>query len=348
METKTRIPVGRPDLGPRERQYVRECMASGWISQGRFADKAAELLKAMTGRKYVFCTSSGTTALIASLLALKPKWYPWTCAAPALTFAAVHNSIRIAGANIWPMGADLQSWQVPVNEWKQVRWDLAVCAPCYGKVEGVDVAVISGVSDRFKVIEDAAESFGGSLNGRPAGSFGHISCISFYANKIVTSGEGGAVLTDDPDLVAALKLILNHGIGGKNYASERTGMNGRMTDLQAAVLCAQLERMPEMIAKRNAIMERYRLASVNSWHLPSVAPGEILAPWLFAGIPEDRDGMIRRCDDANIEWRPFFPISFSGEVGMARKLSASGLCLPLSSALMEEEVERVCEVISGR
>lgn len=349
---RSRIPIARPDLSFREQQNVENCFANGWLTQGKWVAQAEDRLKAITGRKFAICTSSGTAALLAALLAIRTDWSPWTVAAPVLTFAAVHNAIRLAGGVVWPMGADRESWQVPVKEWNEIRWDAAIVAPCYGKVEGSDVATLAGISQRFKVIEDAAESFGGSINGCPAGSFGDISCISFYANKIVTAGEGGAVLTNDPLLDRKLRTAINHGIDNKLYVPSSLGFNGRMTDVQAAILCGQLDMMPTMIRRRLQIMEEYKNASAGRWTLRSVAPGEVLAPWLFSGIPDDSQKVWADCRRENIECRPFFPITVGGNntiesIASARTLSAKGLCLPLSSALTDVEVERVCEVIHG-
>lgn len=339
-----RIPVSSPDLTALEAQYVRHSIEDNWITQGPFVERAQEMLKKITTRKYVLCTSSGTSALIAALLAIRPE-FKWTVAAPALTFAAVHNSITLVGGNLWKQQADKDSWQVPASEWKDVRWDAAIVAPCYGKVEGTDTAVYAGTKDRFKVIEDAAESFGGFLHGTPAGAFGDISCISFYANKVVTAGEGGAVLTDDPEYARRLKTILNHGIDNTEYIPVRQGFNGRMTDMQAAVLCAQLERMPEMVSRRHEILAEYWGAAKGKWLLPTVAPGEIPAPWLFAGVHEHPLMVIKRCQDANIETRPFFPVP--SEMKETDWVSQHGLCLPLFSGMTDGQVNRVCEVIRG-
>lgn len=347
----SRIPIARPDLTEHERENMQRCFDSKWLSQGPYVEFAEEKLKAITGRRYAICTSSGTSALIAALLTSKtPYSSPEIVGVPAFTFAAVHNAVKILGLTPRYFASIEESWQVDDPEVRKSDGDRCVImAPCYGKVESSDVYQW-GLVDPGKTIyiEDAAESFGGSLHGRPAGSFGRISCISFYCNKICTSIEGGAVLTDDYMLAGKLRCIVNHGIAGRNYESVMVGFNGRMTDLSASVLCAQLDRLPEMLARRRTTLASYYQAAGKNWTFPTIAEGEICAPWLFAGIPADRDAVIGRCNEANIEWRSFFPIpKEAGDMPETRKISEGGICLPLSSALTEEEIQRVCEVIYG-
>lgn len=348
---KPRIPISRPDIGPLEQENVREAMASKWLTQGPFVHEAESRLKEITGRKYALCVSSGTTALIVALMATDTGWRPRVVAAPALTFAAVHNAIKLTGGTVHYQDAALSTWQVNESELRGMSFDDAIAAPCYGKVA---ISRDLRYATRGNMIEDAAESFGGSMHGLPAGgSDCAISCISFYANKICTAGEGGAVLTNDESLYEKMKLIINHGIGGKDYVSQVPGLNGRMTDLQAAILCAQLERMPEMIRRRGEIWHRLFTAAGGFWRGPVLAAGEVRAPWLFAGIPHSkysRSEIIAACEKENIEWRPFFPvpqITATHRMTGAKRLSNEGLCLPLSSALTDDEVERICEVLRG-
>lgn len=352
MAKVDRIPIARPDIGQWEIQNVQKSLKSGWITQGPFVEKAEEMLAREVGRGYAICTSSGTTALIAALMAIDIHPNSHICV-PALTFAAVHNAVKLTGHSPHYLLPDVHTWQVKKNSCEFVKWlgNASITAPCYGKVES------SGLRSGA-MIEDAAESFGGRIFHRKAGSFGDISCVSFYANKICTSGEGGAVLTDDADYAKRLRTIINHGIDNKEYRSVQTGINGRMTDLQAAILCAQLERLPEMLKRRYWIKNQYRLAAADklNWSFPPLIPGETPAPWLFAGVFTDKADLTSRCEQANIEWRPFFALPDEVATSItedrathhARWLSRSGVCLPLSSTMTDSEVNRVCEVIRGK
>ncbi len=344
--TLSRIPSGRPDITERERENVANVMESGWLSQGRYVAEAEERLKAITGRRYAICTSSGTTALLASLLScgFQYNFRDEVIPVPALTFAAVHNVVDILGLVKAFLRSDADTWQVSDERWTRFAdHKVLIAAANYGKVQGPILANNGNI-----VINDIAESFGGTWNGLPAASFGTIACCSFYVNKIVTSVEGGVIVTDDSDLALKLRTVVNHGISAKNYVPTYIGLNGRMTDVHASILCAQLERLPEMLARRLSILKSYYQAAGSNWTFPTIAPGEVPAPWLFAGIPADRDDVIRRCNEANIEWRPFFPIpKEAGPMPETRRISESGICLPLSSALTEEEVCRTCELIHG-
>jgi perosamine synthetase len=322
-------------------------MESGWISQGPFVGQAEAKLSEMNGRKHVICTSSGTTALLVSLLATTPNFgfSDPEIPVPAFTFAAVHNVVSILGLVRVFLRSDSTTWQVRDERWSRENYaEVVITAANYGKVQGTILA-----DSKTIVINDIAESFGGTLNGFPAGAFGKIACCSFYANKIVTAGEGGAIMTDDIDLALKLKTIVNHGIHAKDYVARYIGLNGRMTDLQAAVLCAQLDRMPQMIRRRRDILAEYRRAAAGRpWTFPEHNPKESPAPWLFAGIHTDIASVQRRADAANIEWRPFFPIpKEAGEMKETRFISENGICLPLSSTMTDGEVNRVCEVIRG-
>jgi len=351
-----RVPIARPDLGRKEMLNLNECMASGWITQGKFVKEAEARLREITGRKYVTCVSSGTSALIVALLAIQPQSapillsVPWRIAAPALTFAAVHHAIRLIGGTVHRQAADPATWQVPKREWEVKKWEAAIVAPCYGKIDGSDVAVVYASLHDYPLIEDASESFGGVLMGKPAGSFGDISCLSFYANKICTAGEGGAVLTDNPELDRDMRRIANNGIDNRHYLPTGYGLNARMTDLHAAILCGQLERMPKMLERRNQILQRY-MEGARRWETGGTAAGEVRAPWLFAGVHPESDQVWYECEKNNIEVRPFFPIITGTDpeaqtrLAETRQFSKRGLCLPLSSALTDEEVERVAEVI---
>lgn len=350
----SRIPIGRPDIGQLERANVEQVMQSGWLTQGRFVAEAEERLKKITGRKHAILTSSGTMALMVSILVLgKFPRGRRIIPAPALTFAAVHNAIRLSAADVHMLDADPETWQVAEQVWDDLpmrKYSVIVTAPCYGRMDAINVRQYS---DSALVIEDAAESFGGLVDGKPAGSFGDVSVISFYANKICTAGEGGAILTDDQRWAIKLRTAINHGIPGKDYVPRMIGLNGRSTDIAAAILCAQLERMDEMMTRRRKILQQYCM-SAHHWNFGQTSTGQMRAPWLFAAVPPNRLEFIARCDAANIEWRPFFFVpefaigpDFRGSCTEARKLSESGVCLPLSSALTDDEVNRVCEVLRG-
>jgi dTDP-4-amino-4,6-dideoxygalactose transaminase len=300
--------------------------------------------------------SSGTTALLVALLAVKEEIRAqrieceWSVAMPTMTFAAVANSARLAGAAPIYCGHDAESWQVPFSEWDR-GYGVAVWmpAPCYGGSAGhVPRREYRG----DYVISDAAESFGAT----GACLMGDIACVSFFANKIVTSGgEGGACLTDDEALLNRMKLIANHGISGKDYLASSTGLNGRMTDIQAAVLCSQLDNLDDFLASRHAVLHRLRGHALEAgWRVPT--QDSRMAPWIFAGIPPNRSRVVSRCDELGIEHRMLFPCAHQRTpqtmaqaswkyLDNAARISASGICLPLFSDMADWEIEGVLDVI---
>ncbi len=357
MSTLPRIPISRPDLGPLETQYVNEALANHWITQGEFVDRVEKLLCKITGRKFAICTSSGTTALIVSLLATKDRWRGSShIAVPGLTFAAVYNAVELVGSNCYYLGSDQYDWQTPLSEWTEALHHARcfIAAPCYGHHGDLELVEKLAKDSETVLIEDCAESFlSYSSSGRMAGSYGDISCLSAYANKICTAGEGGACLTDDEDLAKAIREIINHGVT-KNYARIQgmIGINGRLTDLAAAVWCAQIERHGEIMASRNRAMAAYRAAADN-WKLP--LDGQRHAPWLFVGTPRNLDAVKNTAEALNVETRPIFPTPLPrmwNVVVMPPKnntwyIEKTGIGLPLFSGMTDEEIERVCTVIKS-
>lgn len=368
MSALPRIPIARPDITDLERENVRQVMESGWISQGEWVEKAEAKLCEITGRKYAICTSSGTTALQVAILALQDR-FRWITtngrttdtyiAVPTLTFAAVFNAVELAHCTPVYLGVDKETWQSPMSEWWRVlrKVDCFIAAPCYGMLGPMDAIEELAKNSKLSMIEDCSESFTGSVNNRKAGSWGDISICSFYANKVITAGEGGCIFTDSEELAVACRQIINHGVKGKgSYQRVRTGINGRMNDLTGAVLCAQLERLPEMWNRRQRIVSAYLIAATDKkgWTVPICAPSETAAPWLWAGVPLPRklinDSLAVTAGKLNIETRPVFPVGHNNWEGNlllaeAYNISVAGVVLPLSSAMTDEEVERVCTLI---
>ncbi len=354
MTTLPRIPIARPDITDLERDNVRRVMESGWITQGEFVAIAEKKLCELTGRKFAIACSSGTTALIAALIAAGGDGK--RIAVPTLTFAAVWNAVELLGYIPCYRGVDKETWQVPLSSWKQVvgSCHAFIAAPCYGLMGDMEGLETFCRETRTVLIEDACESFGAFKGDRNAGSFGNVSVISTYANKLATSAEGGACLTDDEDLANKIRTIVNHGIEGKQYQRSMVGLNGRMTDIHAAILTAQIERLPEMMAKRRETWSKYESAATeNGWTMPRPT-GENIAPWLWAAIPPPRkitnDSLRIVSERLNIETRPIFPVghqSWNGDQSLADAfdISSKGVVLPLSSAMSDEEVGRVVELI---
>lgn len=327
-------------------------MFRGWISQGEYVERSEQILCSITGRAYAICVSSGTDALQLAIAALKLQHRVFSV--PDLTFSAVHNAVVHANGTIRWVDADKRTWQADPHDLTK-EGQAVIMAPCYGMTGSPAEVERLCRQKGMPMIEDAGESFGGSWYGRPCGSFGDVSCISFYANKIVTSGEGGACLTDDLDVARAIRLLANHGISGKDYWPRVHGANARMTDLQGALLYAQLTRMQEMVGIRRGIWRGY--ASIFGSYGPQPLGGEIPAPWLYAARVSDvqRDELSRR----GLAVRPIFPPGSSNPIfephthghiwkgdSIAKRLHSEAVCFPISSAWSQDEIHLVLDTVT--
>lgn len=317
------IPLNRPDIGPDERANVAAAMGSGYIgTSGAWIELAEEKLAKLTGRKYAVCASSGTAALTAALRSSPSILASVWC--PEMTFAGVHNAIHLAGGYPWKAPSNLSTWQADKETLaiaEQRRIGCYVAAPCYGHLSGVSDVEKHAKSYGKLMIEDASQSFWGTINGRKDGTFGDVSIVSFNVNKIVTAGGGGVCLTDSKELAAKLRSLIRQGPGG---------FNGGMTNLHAAVLCAQLDRADEMLRTRRYIKMEY-LNAARKWVTPQIVDGEVPAPWTFAGIPPNLKIALRKAEQLGIEVKPTY--------------CKRGLVLPLFSAMTRDEIERVADFI---
>lgn len=270
-----------PVLKGREWDYVKECLDSGWVSYaGQYVDRFERMLAEVSGVGHAVAVSSGTAALHVALLVcgVRPGE---EVLAPALTFVATANAVAHVGAvphfvdsEMSTLGIDaerLDEYLKSIAELHDGRCfnrrtgrRIAAVVPMHTFGHPVDMDALLAVAARYGivVIEDAAESLGSTYKGRPLGGFGRIATLSFNGNKIVTTGGGGALLTDDADLARHAKhLTTTAKLPHKwEFHHDEVGYNYRMPSLNAALGCAQLEQLPGFIERKRALAERYRRA----------------------------------------------------------------------------------------
>ena len=246
--------VNEPKLDGNEKKYLEECIDTGWISfEGPFVKRLEEGMAHLTDRKYGVAVSNGSTALETAIMALQlqagdevilPTFTIISCAAPI---------VRV-GAKPVLVDSDAKTWNMRVEDIESKitkRTKAIMVVHIYGLP--VDMKPVLALAEKYQlaIIEDAAEMHGQTYRDRPCGSFGDISTFSFYPNKHITSGEGGMVLTDSKALAERMRAIRNLFFSEKKrYVHEELGYNFRMTNLQAAVGCAQLKKLPSFIEKR--------------------------------------------------------------------------------------------------
>lgn len=361
-----RIPLMQPALGGNELAYVSDCVTTGWISsQGEYVQRFENQFSEFLGGTHALAVSSGTAALHLALKALDIGPGDEVIV-PDLTFAAPANVVLHCGATPVLADVDKTSWTIdPQQAEQRISKRTRAIIPVHLYGHPCDMDQINAIARRngMKVIEDCAEAQGARYRGQPVGTLGDIGCFSFFSNKVITTGEGGMVATADAGIADRLRLLRDHGMrSGRRYWHEIAGFNYRMTNLQAAVGVAQMERIQRFIERRQQIGERY------VGHLRSL-PGLVMPPrqawaetiyWIFSMLVEPQSAAITSKDLAieletqGIETRPFFfplhvqpPYADSGEFTASSCLSSQGISLPSGNEISDQEIDRVCDAVSA-
>jgi len=363
------IPVNEPLLDGNEKIYLVDCIDTGWISsEGPFVRQFEEGFAARVGRRFGVAVSNGSVALEAAIAALGMGPGDEVIL-PTFTIISCAAAIVRAGAVPVVVDCDPMTWNMEVAQIERritSRTKAIMVVHIYGLP--CDMDPILALSDKYglKVIEDAAEMHGQTYNGRPCGSFGEISTFSFYPNKHVTTGEGGMIVTDDEALAERCRSLRNLCIQTKKrFVHEELGWNFRMSNLQAALGVAQLERLDEFVGRKRAMGARYRelLKGIPGVQLP--VAGVDYADniyWVFGlvlkdDVPFDAGEAMRRLGEMKIGTRPFFwpmheqPVFHKmglfrdTRCPVAERISRRGFYLPSGLALTGGQMERVAAAL---
>ena len=371
------IPVNEPLLGDRELEYVTECVRTGWVSSaGRFIEEFEEKWATYCGRRHGVAVSNGTVALQVAVACLGLKLGDEVIM-PTFTIISCALAVVYNGGVPVLVDCDSRTWCMDVDQVKnKITERTRAIMPVHIYGHPVDMDPILDLAERhgLAVIEDAAEVHGAEyLSGRGTthpmwrrcGSFGTLSCFSFYANKLITTGEGGMVLTDDPILAEKTRSLRNLCFqANRRFHHEELGFNFRLTNLQAALGLAQLERISEIIARKRWIGREYnsRLAGLKSLQLPVEEPWARNVYWMYGAVLSEETGMdaVRfavKLKEHGIETRPFFlgmhqqPVFheqglFANErYPVAERIARQGLYLPSGLSLTEEQLSQVCDAV---
>jgi len=371
------IPVNEPLLRQRELEYVSECVRSGWVSSaGRFIEAFEERWAAYCERRYGIAVSSGTAALQVAVacLDLNPGE---EVIMPSFTIISCAQAVSYNNGIPVLVDSDPRTWCMDVDQVEEKltpRTRAIMPVHIYGHPVDMDPVIKLAEKHGLEVIEDAAEAHGAKYLSardtatpawRTCGSFGTLSCFSFYANKLVTTGEGGMVLTDDPRLAEKARSLRNlYFRPDRRFYHEELGFNFRLTNMQAALGLAQLERIEEIIARKRWMGQEYnrRLAGVNGLQLPVEESWAQNVYWMYGVVLSEQTGMdasvfARRLKDRGVETRPFFlglheqPVFNRKELFLqerypvAERVARQGLYLPSGLALTEEQIIGVCDAV---
>ena len=354
----TFYPVTEPVLDGTDRAHLLDAFDSGWISsQGPYLTQFEDDFAALVGTQHALATCNGTAALHVALLALG-------CGpgdeviVPTFTYVATANAVRYTGATPVLVDCDPDTWNLA---------PAAVLAAITPRTVGIiavhlygapcDMDKLLHLADRYGLwtVEDAAEAHGATVGGRVVGSLADIGTFSMYGNKIITTGEGGAVTTDDPELARLMSLYRGQGMDPeRRYWFPVVGHNYRMTNLAAALGVAQLAKITRLIAMHRRVAGWYReeLGDCEQLAWQTELPGTRTVSWLTSvrylpaeHRPALRDDLLGRLAADGIDTRPFFypmhllpPYEQVGDFPCADAVSTSGFNLPSSPLLTREDV----------
>ncbi|MBL4889539.1 MAG: DegT/DnrJ/EryC1/StrS family aminotransferase [Candidatus Lindowbacteria bacterium] len=359
-----RVEYANPTLGVLESTYVKEALDSTWISGGAFIPRFEGLLKEITGAKHAVALANGTAALHTALMAAGIK-HGDEVITPALTFAAMASVTVLSGARPVFVDSDLETLGISPQGIRAAitnKTKAIIIFHPFGLCCEMDSIVQIATEHDLVLIEDSAQAFGSRYDDKHAGTFGDFGCFSFQSAKTITTGEGGVLLTNNDEKADWAQCFRNHGfLAGYNYWHEMAGLNYRMTNIQAAIGCAQLERWDEIYSKRNMILREYsaRLGNIENIKVPSSAPGSIPHLWVQPVLldktahPEGCQKVRQTLAARGIETRPFFSIpydmppyqKFQADCPHAKELTRQGFSLPTHAEMTSDEVTRVCDAL---
>lgn len=363
------IPVAAADLSGNELAYVTDAIKSSWISSsGKYVDRFEADFAVACGTRHSLGVANGTLALHLALMTvdLRPGD---EVIVPSLTYVATANAVRYCGAEPVFVDVDPITWCLDPLQLERAitrRTKGIIPVHLYGHPADMDAINRFAATHGLWVVEDAAEAHLARYKGRAVGSLARIGVFSFYGNKILTSGEGGAITLDDQALAHRARLLRGQGVDpDRRYYFPITGYNYRLTNVACAILCAQLERVSQILCKRRRIFKRYTegLAGVSGLGFHGQADWAEVSPWLFClTVDPDvfhgtRDELQHALASRGIETRPFFvPIHtlppFRAEsqargetLPVTVELGNRGLNLPTFNTMSDQQVDIVVQVI---
>lgn len=371
------IPVNEPLIGDKEIENVLDCLKTGWISSsGKYLEQFEQAWAGYCGMRYGVAVSNGTTALQVAVACLNLQPGDEVIL-PSFTIISCAQAITYNGGVPVLVDSDPHTWCMDSGQVESritARTRAIMPVHIYGHPVDMDPILALAKQHGLAIIEDAAEAHGAeylSDRGTPhetwlrCGGMSDISVFSFYANKLVTTGEGGMVLTNDPAIAERARSLRNLCFRGeRRFYHTDLGYNFRLTNLQAAIGLAQVERMPETIRKKRWMGERYthRLKQFSQLQLPVEEPWARQVYWMYGLVLDESTGMdapefARRMQAEGIETRPFFlgmheqPVYlnqglFAGEkYPVASRIARQGLYLPSGLALTENQLDEVCRAV---
>ena len=362
------IPVCEPLLSNKEMEYVADCLKTNWISSlGKYINEFEQRFAEYCGVKYGVSTTSGTTALHLALASLNIGKGD-EIIIPAFTMVAPLFAILYTGARPVLVDCEPETWNINVAEIeKKITQNTRAILPVHIYGHPCDMTPILKIAKKHNlyIIEDAAEAHGAEYKGKKVGGIGDLGCFSFYANKIITTGEGGMIVTNREETAERARRLKDQAYSKeKRFLHTDLGFNYRMTNIQAAIGLAQLERIDELVEKRreNAHLYSHLLKEVEGITLPPQKEWAKNVYWMYGILVEDEFGMSRdelaaKLKQDGVDTRTFFipmhqqpafkklGLFESESYPVSEEISGKGMYLPSGSGLRAEEIEYVCTTL---
>ncbi len=354
-----RYPVYSPYLNGREKALVIDCLDSTWISsKGKYVGQFEDAFGSWIGAQEAITVSNGTVALHVALAALGIGPGDEVLV-PTLTYIASANAVKYTGADVVLVDSERAYWQMDIEDAARKitsRTKAIMVVHVYGQATDMDAVMALAKKHSLYVIEDCAEAIGTRYGNAHVGTIGDIGCFSFFGNKTITTGEGGMVVTNNAELAKKVRHLRSQGVSSeREYWHDAIGFNYRMTNLCAAIGCAQMESIDDLIAKKLQISEWYRqgLAGLPV-HVHSTSPGTVHSYWMVSIAVDDsceRDALRAALQRDGIETRPvFYPLhqmemyaAPAANFPIAEDISCRGINLPSYPALMRDDITFICE-----
>ena len=358
----SRIPVYQPQLDGNVSTYVNECLSSGWISsRGEFISRFEDAFARYVGAEAATTVSNGTVAIHLALEALGVGPGDEVIV-PSFTYIASVNTIIQSGATPVFVDSLTETLQVDpalIEAAITPRTKAVMAVHLYGHPCDMDAIVAICQNRKLYLIEDCAEGFGSRWKGQHVGTFGDAATFSFFGNKTITTGEGGMVLARDPEVMERCRRLKSQGVSPtREYWHDMLGFNYRMTNIQAAIGLAQLERADEFLVLKTRLADTYAKRFANLPVRTHVPIGKVThSYWMCSLLVNDsgiRDDLRSHLSRADIETRPFFAMAHHMPhcrtdqfLPIGEDLSVRGINLPSYPGLTSEEIDRICDAVSG-
>ena len=358
------IPISQPSITQKEIDYVTDAVKSGWVSSlGKYVEKFEKMFSEYCDTKYSLTTSNGTVALHLTLAALGIKKED-EVVVPNFTFIATANSVKYLGGKVITADIDEETYCIsPKAIEKAITSKTKAIIPVHLYGHPANMAEINKIAkeNNIFVIEDAAEAHGAEINGKKVGGLGDAGIFSLYGNKIITSGEGGIITTNNHALYEKMKYLRDQAMSlEKRYWHTEIGFNYRMTNLQAALAVAQLERIDELLDKKIEIFSWYHkyLNNINGIKLNPKSENYKNVYWMICvellNLSEiERDNIMVTLNDKHIDSRPYFypisemPMYTKVNTPITKLISGRGINLPCYFDITQDQVIYICKELKN-